>query len=168
MSDKTNNVSTLPDLNRRILELVSEKANGNVSEFSRIIDQEQQKVDRLFKIDKRSQKYPKPSDNIIESIINKLNVSKGWLLLGVTDAKDSEEKKLDSFNSLSIEEKLNYLYEENKLILAKSKSLETKLIISQEINRVYLKAIIAQLGIDDDLDEELVELENKLKKISSN
>ncbi|REC57020.1 hypothetical protein DRF62_02355 [Chryseobacterium piscium] len=113
MSEKTNNVSTLPDVNRRILELVSERANGNVSEFSRIIEQEQQKVDRLFKVDKRTQKFPKPSDSILESIIKKLDISKGWLLLGVSEGNQSEDRDAKSFKFLSIEEKLNLLYQQN-------------------------------------------------------
>lgn len=72
------------------------------------------------------------------------------------------------FKDLSIEEKLRSLYEENQIIKSKAELIETKFTIAQEINRVYLKAIIVQMGLDDDLEEEIINLENKLKKISSN
>lgn len=90
--ENTNKVSKIPELNNRILDLVHTRSSGNVSEFARIIDQDQQKIERLFRVDKRNNKYPKPSDPIIEAIIQKLGISREWLLLGIGFEEENNYK----------------------------------------------------------------------------
>lgn len=63
----------------------------------------------------------------------------------------------ETFENLTVEEKLNYLHEEN-----------IKMMVAQEINRIYLKAIIVHLSIDEDISDEINKLESKLYKMSSN
>lgn len=67
---------TLPSKNQSIKKLIQEKYDGNVCAFCRALGiKDSQKINRLFKIDKRSGKYPIPSTKIIELISNKLEIS---------------------------------------------------------------------------------------------
>ena len=68
-------VEKLPHENRAVYQLIMKKTNGNVSEFAKLIDEKQQSVNRLFKIDKRSNKYPSVSDAIIDSICKTFGLS---------------------------------------------------------------------------------------------
>jgi len=110
-------------------------------------------------------KHPLPDELILK--INSVFPEFSKFALSLNN-RNSNVESVKDFKDLSIEEKLSSLYEENQLIKSKAELIETKFTIAQEINRVYLKAIIVQLGLDEDLDEEIVNLENKLKKISSN
>lgn len=80
----------------------------------------------------------------------------------------SEDVQKYIFEKLPIEEKLNYLSNDNMFLKGRIELLEKKHEITQEINRVYLKAIMVHLSVGEDLNEEIGTLENELKKISSN
>lgn len=58
----------LPLQQKKLLQLIEKKFNGNVSDFSRCIGKSQQVINRLFNIDKRSGKYPTISISIIQSV----------------------------------------------------------------------------------------------------
>lgn len=74
------NLEDLPTTNRNIYELVLEKYKGNVSAFSKSIDIPQQNIDRLFKVDKRSGKYPAVSEDIINAIVRSHQISRDYLI----------------------------------------------------------------------------------------
>ena len=73
----------LPEINKRVKILIEDYANGNVTRFVKQIDFKQsQKVNRLFLIDKRSQKFPLVSTEIIMAICNRYPVNLNWLFTG--------------------------------------------------------------------------------------
>ena len=55
------NRNEMPPPNRKIFDLVAERTAGNVSAFAERICIKQQPLDRLFKTDTRSGKYPSVS-----------------------------------------------------------------------------------------------------------
>lgn len=86
MKDKenTNHVSFYHEISQRISLLIDEFCEGNRKNFAEKIGVKQQSVNRLFNVDKRSSKYPKPSDEIIEAILNSFtNINRIWLITGV-------------------------------------------------------------------------------------
>lgn len=146
---KTNIVSNLPDVNQRVFDLVQLKTNGNVTKFAELIGKNQQGIDRLFRIDKRSNSYPKVSDAIIEAIVERFLVNKAWLLLGEGESGVEFDvleriKSIDLPKQMSLEEKLNYL------------------IKSDNLNRIYIKTILVHLGLEM---EKFKPLEEELDKI---
>lgn len=58
----------LPQKNRVVYSLILEKEHGNVSAFARNIGSSQQKINRLFHVDKRTGKYPDVLDDVIDAI----------------------------------------------------------------------------------------------------
>lgn len=86
----------------------------------------------------------------------------------IENTTHSGNKEKLNFEKQSIEEKLNCLRQDNISLKEKIELLEKKSEIAQEINRVYLKAIMAHLSVGEDLNQELGTLESELKKISSN
>lgn len=86
-------VEKLPADNRAVYQLVQRKTNGVVSKFAELIDDDQQSVNRLFKIDRRNNKYPGVSDAIKASICRALGVS--WdEVLRLSYKKDESETPL--------------------------------------------------------------------------
>lgn len=74
MNNKSFN-ENLPLINKRILSLINEKCNGNVAKFARELGLEKsQKINRLFKIDKRNNEYPTPSFDVLKLISDKFNL----------------------------------------------------------------------------------------------
>lgn len=76
----------LPSDNQRIKDIIEFYCDGNELLFSREIGISQPRINRLFKIDPRSDKYPAPSYEIVQAIINKfIDVNPRWLLTGQGD-----------------------------------------------------------------------------------
>jgi len=74
---------SLPKLNNRILQVIEHKTDGNISAFAKIIDVSQQKLDRLFKIDNRTQKVPTVPSEILVNITERfVDIDSDWLLMG--------------------------------------------------------------------------------------
>lgn len=74
-------IQHLPSLNDKILQIIKNQFNGNVSLFARTIGFKQQTIDRLFKIDPRTDKYPNVSGKMIVALTSNLkNIDKDWLL----------------------------------------------------------------------------------------
>ena len=73
----------LPSDNQRIKDIIDFYCNGNELQFSKEINISQPRINRLFKVDPRSDKYPAPSYEIVQAIINKfVEVNPRWLLTG--------------------------------------------------------------------------------------
>jgi peptidase S24-like protein len=73
-----------PHITEKIKNLIDERAHGSVRKFSKMIHlSSSQKLNRLFNIDKRNNKYPEPSLDIILCISNAFgDVDLNWLLKG--------------------------------------------------------------------------------------
>ncbi|WP_294288487.1 hypothetical protein [uncultured Chryseobacterium sp.] len=104
------------------------------------------------------------ADYYLKLIATKYNISEQWLFEGqgemfVNNEGDNQKKK--KFDDLSIEEKLNYLHEENT-------QLREKVRLSHLIERTYLRTIIKHMGIKQEEIKEAEIMEDTMKKISSN
>lgn len=77
------NYDELPVQNKNIYDLVQEKSDGNVSVFADIIGVKRQVLDRIFKKDKRNDKYPSVSENIKEGIKKTFGIDELQLLSNV-------------------------------------------------------------------------------------
>lgn len=76
----------LPADNQRIKEVIELYCDGNELLFSKEIGISQPRINRLFNKDPRSGRYPAPSFEIVQAIINKfVDVNPRWLLTGTGD-----------------------------------------------------------------------------------
>lgn len=74
---------TLPEINGRIKQIIELYTDGNVSKFADIIGFSQQKVNRLFTIDTRTEKFPVATLDIVMKISEMfVNIDPDWLLHG--------------------------------------------------------------------------------------
>lgn len=81
--EKSNNVGLPHEITQRISNLVYRFSEGNRKNFADKINLPQQNFNRLFNVDKRTNKYPKPTDEIINRVLGSFpEVSKVWLLTG--------------------------------------------------------------------------------------
>lgn len=95
--DSLNN--SMPPVSQRIRNIVDSDYNGSVRAFCIALGfSDSQKINRLFKIDTRNNKYPTPSIDILNLISNKLDISLLWLQNGEGNMLKSEnvsEKNAD-------------------------------------------------------------------------
>ena len=89
----------LPELNQRLKDIIDYFCKGNIAEFSRSLDNvSQQRLDRLFKIDKRNNKYPTVPVEIAQSVIKRYPVNIDWLMNGKGEMlKETIKDRLISF-----------------------------------------------------------------------
>ena len=80
----------MPHQNRRLYDLVSDYASGNVSKFAAIIGITQQNINRVFRIDQRTGKYPTVSSTIKDSVKKNLGISEIYFL---TDENGYESQR---------------------------------------------------------------------------
>lgn len=85
---KERDYSDFPPITSRIWEIVEKECGGNVNMFVGAIGVENQsKVYRLFKRDKRSGNYPVPSTDIISSIVGRFpEYDANYLISGIHEA----------------------------------------------------------------------------------
>lgn len=108
----------LPLENQRVKKIIDYYCNGNELQFSKEINISQPRINRLFSLDSRSNKYPVVSFEIIQAIINKfINIDSTWLITGKGEMlrSNTDNKAINTerdYNKLPIEEKLNILYHE--------------------------------------------------------
>lgn len=73
----------LPVENQRVKTVIEKYCNGNELQFSKTIGISQPRINRLFSLDPRSDKYPLVSFEIIQAIINKfIDINAEWLISG--------------------------------------------------------------------------------------
>lgn len=78
----------LPPINQRIKNIINEEANGNKTAFAKMMGySSSQKINRLFIIDERNNKYPTPSATILSDISNRFDVDLSWLITGEGNKK---------------------------------------------------------------------------------
>lgn len=94
----TTNISVMktemPGANKRVKELVDRYAHGNVSRFVRMLhdaghEVSQQKFNRIFNLDTRTEKWPGVPTDVIKAITSAFpEVSYSWLLTGEGQMKE--------------------------------------------------------------------------------
>ena len=76
----------LPEINKRILQLVDNYTNNSVKKFAESIGIPQQTVNRLFNKDTRTGKYPTATTEILVAITRKyVDINANWLVAGKGD-----------------------------------------------------------------------------------
>lgn len=90
------NYEELPLPNKKVYDLVQHQTDGNVKLFAEYIGITQQILDRIFKIDPRSGKYPSISKKIKSALKNKYNFSDIWYY---TDDNTGEVEVCDTDQS---------------------------------------------------------------------
>ncbi|MFI3322461.1 MAG: hypothetical protein R3Y50_08055 [Rikenellaceae bacterium] len=84
----------IPPINTRIRQLIDFYANKSVNNFAKTIGIPQQTINRLFNIDKRTQKYPVATTDIIIAITQMyVDVNPGWLLTGTGNMINKDTPK---------------------------------------------------------------------------
>ena len=86
------NVDELPFMNKVIYQYVMSRANGNITEFSRLVDVSQQRISRLFYRDGRSGKYPTVSQSIKDAVCEAFGISEMELTARATYPVFEESK----------------------------------------------------------------------------
>lgn len=94
--------------NRKIYNLVIKQSEGNIKAFSELIGVSQQVLDRIFRIDKRTNKYPSVSYSIKQAIKNKFAVDDTWFVLAEDEdcqqstptPKESLQYEAPTFNEM--------------------------------------------------------------------
>ncbi|WP_407478300.1 LexA family transcriptional regulator [Elizabethkingia meningoseptica] len=91
-------MSELPTITKKIKEIIFRKADGNTKKFAEIIGVSQQKLNRLFNIDKRTGRFPDPKrTDIIEKILFYFkDINPSYLLGEEGEMISMEGKELDS------------------------------------------------------------------------
>lgn len=105
--------SYLPEINGRVKAIIDKYSDGNIAEFARSLNGiSQQRLDRLFKKDKRNNKYPSVHADITQAILEKYPVSPNWLMTGEGEPFIKEESKDDiSIINTDINERIKCIAE---------------------------------------------------------
>lgn len=120
----------IPIENKRVKEVINYYCDGNELLFSKEINVSQPRINRLFSVDSRNNKYPIVSFDIIQSIINKfINVSAEWLLTG----KGSMLKQKDHYDK-ELHEYENKIDEKKEIEI---KHLSTQITLYEQSNSLY-------------------------------
>lgn len=85
-----------PYKTKKLFELIENQTNGNVTEFAKKLSVDQQRINRLFKEDKRSGEFPRMSDELEEIIIEVFGISRKYFIMPPVEV---EVNPLDNFNS---------------------------------------------------------------------
>lgn len=95
----------LPIENQRVQELINLFCDGNRNLFSKEINVSQPRINRLFNIDPRSNKYPIVTLDILQAIVERWNdINFNWLALGELPQLKSENKNIFIKNDSMITE----------------------------------------------------------------
>ena len=98
-----NNLINIPEINRRVGQVIGYYANGVVTKFAESIEIQQQTLNRLFVIDKRTGKYPLATTEILQKISEKYDcVDVNWLLRGQGKMLLNNEKSVHNFQHARI------------------------------------------------------------------
>lgn len=146
----------LPPVNQRIKDIINSNYNGNVRAFCIALGlSDSQKINRLFNIDKRNNKFPSPSIDILSLISNKLGISLNWLQSGdgemqntpdhppieiepvsggeinVSQLMNMMQKQMDMVNSV-IEQNKQLLNKNDKLVAENEKLMRELMKLGKE------------------------------------
>lgn len=146
-----NKKEKMPVANQNVKNLINQTFNGNITQFARQIGMSQQRVDRLFKTDPRSGKYPSVSEKMKNAIKKTFNIDDFWFFIenamcpGVMGSCDEDifgpqnENIIQSDNEKSKEKEIEHLKE---LLKAKDE------LIASKDNQIRLLEMIVGRGND--------------------
>ena len=146
-----NKKEKMPVANQNVKNLINQTFNGNITQFARQIGMSQQRVDRLFKTDPRSGKYPSVSEKMKNAIKKTFNIDDFWFFIenamcpGVMGSSDEDifgpqnENIIQNDNESSKEKEIEHLKE---LLRAKDE------LIASKDNQIRLLEMIVGKGND--------------------
>ncbi|MDM1548746.1 S24 family peptidase [Empedobacter falsenii] len=138
----------LPIENQRVQELIDLFCDGNRSQFSKEINVSQPRINRLFNLDNRSDKYPIVTLDILQAIVERWNdVNFNWLAIG-------ELPRLKSKNN-------NMLVEEATVVTEPSRTYRKTKDKLYEFQKVPVYNLDATMGLvpmmnDNGVDEDKI------------
>lgn len=140
----------LPSVNQRIKDVIDYYCHSNEMAFSKEIGVSQPRINRLFNIDKRSGKYPLPSFEIIQSVINMfVDISPEWLIVG-----KGEMIKKNSIIEKAEPEELNYYKNKVMELQDKVSRLQDRIIKMQDEQNAIKSRPAPPAVVPDELKEE--------------
>lgn len=80
MGKRISNYEELPFANKKVYDLVLNYTDGNISMFADYIGVSQQVLERIFRKDKRNDKYPRVSEGIKNSLKTKFGFNDVWFV----------------------------------------------------------------------------------------
>ena len=97
----------IPEINKRINQIIEYYANGVVTKFAEQINISQQTLNRLFVVDKRTGKYPVATTEILQRISEMYDVNTQWLLTGkgrmfLNDTKNPLNQSIVGNNNIHV------------------------------------------------------------------
>ena len=101
----------LPEINKRIRQLIDYYANGIVKKFAENINLPQQTVNRLFVVDNRTSKYPIATTEILQKISEMYDIDDKWLLTGKGEMLKTTETPHLAIQSNDDDKNAVYLYD---------------------------------------------------------
>nr|DAQ52838.1 MAG TPA: helix-turn-helix domain protein [Caudoviricetes sp.] len=146
-----NKKEKMPVANQNVKNLINQTFNGNITQFARQIGMSQQRVDRLFKTDPRSGKYPSVSEKMKNAIKKTFNIDDFWFFIenamcpGVMGNSDEDifgpqnDNIIQSDNESSKEKEIEHLKE---LLRAKDE------LIASKDNQIRLLEMLVGRGND--------------------
>ncbi|MBE7653263.1 hypothetical protein [Tenacibaculum finnmarkense] len=131
----------LPDINKRLKEVIEYFNEGNVSDFSKKLNGvSQQKLNRLFNLDSRTKKYPAISQDIITEVLSNIpEVNPTWFLLG--KEKMIKDLELPELTEIKFE---NISDDELSLYIIKNKDR----LLTNKVLKVFIEKRATEIAIN--------------------
>ena len=91
----------MPYANKKLLELIRIKTDGNVSKFAEIVGLSQQRINRNLVMNKKAQKYPRLSDEVKQRCIEVFELDDDYFTaLPVREEFNPMERLKNDFDNL--------------------------------------------------------------------
>ena len=131
------NNNELPEINKRIRNIIDKEYGGNVLKFSKAIGlNSSSKINRLFNKDKRNNEYPDVSVDIIQRISNFLKCSTDSLIYGF-----ERTDKQKHVNNINIEANRNHVDGDHNIVSVKDSKIQTDDKIQQLLEIVQMQQV---------------------------
>ena len=161
----------LPDISKRVRQLIKIETNGSVRAFAKKLNISQQKLNRIFNLDKKTGNYPTISLDVIMSITNIfVSINPEWLLTGNgdmtkrTNAKNTTKTSYTG-NNINGSVKIN-TGNTKKTTHKQTESIQTNNTLQQENDKLQTKITYLQDQLKSK--EELIAAKNETIEILRN
>lgn len=148
----------IPQINKRIRQLVEYKTKGVVSRFAKLIGISQQRLSRLFNIDSKTGKIPIVSTEILVEITRRLvEIDSYWLLTGKGKMLKQEEMVVSGCNIIGNNSNITHQVEDNNKeivdLQAQVKDLKHEVELLKKDNKILSLELVNMSNVVDKLKE---------------
>lgn len=130
------NVNELPEINRRLWQLVSDEAGGNSASFAEQLGLPQHRIRRLFRPDTRNGKYVEPSIEVVSEIARVYKVYLKWIIYGTGEKYENSTPAPKKVMSSSSEKETEILKLVNNFMNTINKKDELIELIQRRIDKL--------------------------------